>query len=44
VAADSNVIDVGALDPLVYIAGAREYRRLGEKVADAYSAGKRFSE
>jgi flavin reductase (DIM6/NTAB) family NADH-FMN oxidoreductase RutF len=32
--------DVAALDPLVYIAGTREYRRLGEKVADAYTIGK----
>ena len=29
-----------ALDPLFYIAGAREYRALGPKVADAYSVGK----
>jgi len=33
-------VDVAALDPLVYIAGSREYRRLGEKVADAYTIGK----
>ena len=33
-------VDVGLLDPLVYIAGSREYRRLGEKVADAYTIGK----
>jgi len=32
--------DVMALDPLVYVAGTREYRRLGEKVADAYTVGK----
>ncbi|MHB1323930.1 MAG: flavin reductase family protein [Coriobacteriia bacterium] len=32
--------DVGTLDPLVYIAGSREYRRLGEKLADAYSIGR----
>lgn len=32
-------VDVGKLDPLVYIAGSREYRRLGEKVADAYTVG-----
>ncbi|MHB1341840.1 MAG: flavin reductase family protein [Coriobacteriia bacterium] len=30
-------------DPLVYIPGMREYRRLGEKVADAYSIGKTVS-
>ena len=33
-------VDVSLLDPLVYIAGTREYRRLGEKVADAYTLGK----
>lgn len=32
--------DVALLDPLVYIAGSREYRRLGERVADAYSVGR----
>lgn len=32
--------DVGKLDPLVYIAGSREYWRLGDKVADAYTIGK----
>lgn len=32
-------VDVTALDPLVYIAGSREYRQLGDKVADAYSVG-----
>ncbi|MDY0339985.1 MAG: flavin reductase family protein [Coriobacteriia bacterium] len=35
-----SMVDVAALDPLVYIAGSREYRRVGEKVADAYAAGK----
>ncbi len=33
-------VDVAKLDPLVYIAGSREYRRLGEKVADAFSIGR----
>lgn len=33
-------IDVAKLDPLVYIAGSREYRRVGEKVADAFSIGR----
>lgn len=37
-----NQIDIEALDPLVYIAGAREYRRLGEKVADAFDVGKKL--
>lgn len=31
---------IEGFDPLVYIPGMREYRRLGEKVADAYSIGK----
>jgi len=39
---DSTIVDMDALDPLIYIAGAREYRKLGGKVADAYSAGKVF--
>jgi flavin reductase (DIM6/NTAB) family NADH-FMN oxidoreductase RutF len=34
-----DVVDVGALDPLIYIAGSREYRGIGAKVADAYSIG-----
>ena len=33
-------IDVGKLDPLVYIAGSREYWTLGGKLADAYTLGK----
>ena len=37
--ASGSMVDVTALDPLVYIAGSREYRRLSEKVADAYTAG-----
>jgi len=35
-------VDVAKLDPLVYIAGSREYRRVGEKVADAYTIGKQI--
>lgn len=38
--AEGSQVDVTLLDPLVYIAGSREYRRLGEKVADAYTIGK----
>ena len=38
--AEGSMVDVMALDPLVYIAGSREYRRLGDKIADAYTAGK----
>lgn len=32
-------VDVAKLDPLVYIAGSREYRQLGDKLADAYTLG-----
>lgn len=39
---ESNVVSMDALDPLIYIAGSREYRRLGPRVADAYSVGRRF--
>lgn len=42
VAADSDVVDVEALDPLIYIAGAREYRAIGPHVGPAYSIGRRF--
>jgi flavin reductase (DIM6/NTAB) family NADH-FMN oxidoreductase RutF len=34
--------DVGAMNPLIYIGGAREYRKLGRKAGDAYSIGKRL--
>ena len=40
--AGTDIVEMGALDPLTYIAGAREYRALGPKVADAYSVGKSF--
>lgn len=36
---DQRMVDVGLLDPLVYIPGSREYRGLGPKIADAYSVG-----
>lgn len=39
---DGDQIDMDALDPLVYIAGVREYRRLGPKIADAFSVGKKL--
>jgi len=38
-----DIVEMAALDPLVYIAGAREYWRLGGKVGDAYSIGRKFS-
>jgi len=37
---DGTAVDIEALDPLVYIAGAREYRGLGDKVADAFKIGR----
>ena len=49
--ADENVPDekgtnvsVAAMGPLCYVTGIREYWSLGEKVADAYSAGKALKE
>ncbi len=38
--ATGEKVDVGLLDPLVYIAGSREYRALGPVVADAFSIGR----
>jgi flavin reductase (DIM6/NTAB) family NADH-FMN oxidoreductase RutF len=35
----TSLVEMDALDPLVYCAGVREYRSLGPKVADAYSVG-----
>jgi len=37
-------VDIEALDPLVYIAGSREYRGLGERVADAFSIGRTLAQ
>ena len=37
--AGTDVVEMDELDPLVYIAGSREYRGLGAKVADAYAIG-----
>ncbi|HDZ41235.1 MAG TPA: flavin reductase family protein [Bacteroidetes bacterium] len=34
--------DIEAIDPLIYIGGAREYRSLGDRIGDAYSAGKKL--
>lgn len=33
-------IDIAAFNPLIYIGGVREYRKVGEKAGDAYSIGK----
>jgi flavin reductase (DIM6/NTAB) family NADH-FMN oxidoreductase RutF len=38
----TNLVEMDALDPLVYCAGVREYRALGSKVADAYDVGGRI--
>jgi flavin reductase (DIM6/NTAB) family NADH-FMN oxidoreductase RutF len=40
----TNLVDMDALDPLVYCAGVREYRGLGPKIADAYSVGRHISD
>ncbi len=36
---DISSIDIEAFDPLIYIGGVREYRRVGEKVGDPYKIG-----
>lgn len=38
----ANVVEMDDLDPLIYIAGAREYRGLGPKLHDAYKIGNEF--
>lgn len=40
VSPDGDLVDMDKLDPLIYCAGIREYRRLGPKVADAFSVGR----
>jgi flavin reductase (DIM6/NTAB) family NADH-FMN oxidoreductase RutF len=35
-------LDVELFNPLIYIGGAREYRKIGEKVGDAYQIGKKL--
>ena len=40
----TDIIEIDALDPLIYVAGSREYRAIGPKVADAYSIGKQIKE
>ena len=41
---DGKTVDIEALDPVVYIAGSRQYRGLGPKVADAFKVGKSLME
>ena len=40
----TDLVEMDALDPLIYCAGVREYRALGPKVADAYSVGKQIKQ
>lgn len=37
---EGDEIDIEALDPLIYCAGIREYRRIGGKIGDAFSIGR----
>ncbi len=37
---DYTSFNIEAVSPLIYIGGAREYRKIGEKIGDAYSIGK----
>jgi flavin reductase (DIM6/NTAB) family NADH-FMN oxidoreductase RutF len=37
---EDGQVDIEALDPLVYIAGSREYRAIGDRIADAFSVGR----
>jgi flavin reductase (DIM6/NTAB) family NADH-FMN oxidoreductase RutF len=41
---DGDELDIMKLDPLVYATGVREYFRLGERLADAYSCGRTLME
>ena len=40
----TNLVEIDALDPLIYCAGVREYRALGTKVADAYQVGRQIKD
>ena len=35
-------IDIDAFNPLIYISGVKQYRKIGEKIGDAYSIGKKL--
>ena len=39
---DYSSFDIEAMNPLIYIGGAREYRQIGKKVGDAYQIGKKL--
>lgn len=37
---NTGSIDISAINPLVYISGLKEYRKIGDKIGDAYKIGK----
>lgn len=39
---DLGSIDIAAFNPLIYFGGVREYRKVGEKIGDAYQIGKQL--
>lgn len=39
-----GTIDIDAVNPLVYISGAKEYRTIGKKIGDAYNIGNKLKE
>lgn len=39
-----GTIDIDAVNPLVYISGAKEYRTIGKKIGDAYKIGNKLKE
>ncbi|MFO7924145.1 MAG: flavin reductase family protein [Bacteroidales bacterium] len=39
---DYTSFDIEAVNPLIYIGGAREYRQIGKKTGDAYKVGKKL--
>ncbi|HEY5540500.1 MAG TPA: flavin reductase family protein [Coriobacteriia bacterium] len=40
----TDIVEIDALDPLIYCAGVREYRAIGPKVADAYQIGRQIKD
>lgn len=40
--ANPRTIEIDAINPLIYISGSREYRKIGEKIGDAYQIGKKL--
>ncbi len=39
---DLGSIDIAAFNPLIYFGGVREYRKVGDKIGDAYQIGKKL--